>query len=97
MIKKKTLTKAESSAVLFKTLGDTNRFRTLTLLQKSRRGLGVGSIANTLNMSHSAASHLLAVLLENDLVVGERNGREVTYTLASSTRAKALVRVLQAV
>ena len=97
MIKKKTLTKAESSAVLFKILGDTNRFRVLVLLHKSRRGLGVGGIAEALDMSHSATSHLLAVLVEHDLVVGERNGREVIYILAASARARSLVRVLQAV
>ena len=97
MAKKGTQTKADASTVLFKILADKNRARALALLMRARGGLGVGGIAKTLGMSNSAASHLLAMLYENNVVSYEKTGREVIYTLAVSARAKALVRILRVV
>ena len=96
MAKKVTRTNGEGVFGLFKILGDRNRYNTLTLLLRSKNGLCVQTIAEKLDMSHSAVSHLLGNLHDSGVVSYSREGREIRYTIATSSMGQKIVRLLQA-
>lgn len=66
-------------AELFKVFGDATRAKILSCLEV--RDLYVGEIAEILGMTVSAVSHQLRVLRSAKLVRGEKNGKEVKYSL----------------
>ena len=66
-------------AEVFKVFGDSTRTKILGCLRVS--DLYVGEIAEILNMSVSAVSHQLRILRGAKLVKGEKQGKEVKYSL----------------
>ena len=70
---------AEDMAAIFKTLGDPNRVRIVSLLAKHE--LCVEDIASLLDMSQSAVSHQLRTLRQMRLVSSRKEGRNVFYKL----------------
>ncbi len=60
------------------------RLKILFLLGEKGR-LCVGEIASHFRISRPAVSHHLKILKDNDLVLGEKSGQEVYYTVAIST------------
>lgn len=73
----------ESAAVdlaeLFRTMGDANRMRIISLLIQHE--LCVHDVANLLGMSQSAVSHQMRALRQMRLVKSRKEGRNVYYTL----------------
>lgn len=70
----------EKSVNIFKALGDLTRLRIVESIFDG--GKSVGDIAKQLNMTQSAISHQLKTLKDNDIVKGERKGKEVHYYLS---------------
>lgn len=66
-------------AELYKVFGDSTRTKILSCLSISN--LYVGDLASLLNMTVSAVSHQLRVLRSAKLVKGEKQGKEVLYSL----------------
>lgn len=69
-------------ADFYKVLGDQTRLRILMLLFE--KPCSVQCIAQNLGMTHSAISHQLRVLKQAKHVVGERQGKNVIYSLYDS-------------
>lgn len=64
---------------VFKVFGDPTRTKIMCCL--NGRSLYVSEIAEALEMSLSAVSHQLRILRAAKLVKGEKQGKEVSYTL----------------
>lgn len=60
-------------------IGNENRYRILGVLMKGSRT--VGEIAEKVDMAQPAVSQHLKVLKESDLVLDERRGQEVLYSI----------------
>ena len=69
-----------SCASLLKVLADETRLAVVRLLMDGPKH--VGEINNTIALEQSLLSHHLKVLREAGLVVGERDGKAVLYSLA---------------
>jgi len=67
-------------ADFFKTFGDGTRLRILFLLSQGE--LCVSDLAMLMNMTHSAISHQLKFLKNNQLVRYRRQGKTLFYALA---------------
>lgn len=67
-------------ADLFKMFSDSTRVKILNLLLEGP--LCVNDVAAQMNMSAAAVSHHLRMLRQANLVVGNRQGKEVFYSLA---------------
>lgn len=80
--------KDASNIAIFKILSDHNRYHSVALLMKSKRGESVSVLAGALGMSHSSVSHMLAVLHDAGIVGYTKKGREVLYTMAKTPQAK---------
>ena len=70
---------ATNLAELFKTLGDPNRLRIISVLM--RHELCVHDIIELVGLSQSAVSHQLRVLRQMRLVRTRKEGRHVYYAL----------------
>ncbi|ADN02391.1 ArsR/SmtB family transcription factor [Spirochaeta thermophila] len=70
----------EEMASFFRMMGDPTRIRILSLLFDEE--LCVHTLAERLEMTHSAVSHQLALLKHARLVRSRREGRHVYYRLA---------------
>ena len=66
-------------AEVFRVFGDSTRTKILSCLRV--RDLYVGEMAEVLGMSVSAVSHQLRILRGAKLVKGEKQGKEVKYSL----------------
>ncbi len=66
-------------AELFKVFGDSSRIKILYALYG--KDLGVGDIADEINMTISAVSHQLRILKHNHLVKSRREGKSIVYSL----------------
>lgn len=62
-----------------KAMADENRLKIIKLLLT--KNYCVGALANQLNISESAVSQQLKILREADLVMGEKKGYYVHYTV----------------
>ncbi len=71
--------KAIQLAELFSALSDASRVRIIALLLEGE--MGVGSLAEKLNMTESAVSHQLRGLRQMHLVRARKIGRRVFYSL----------------
>ena len=67
-------------AELFKVFGDSTRLKILFALYDNK--ICVQDLADTLKMTQSAVSHQLRVLKQSRLVAGERDGKQIYYSLA---------------
>ena len=66
-------------AELFKVFGDSTRIKILYALFEEE--MGVGDLAEVLNMTISAVSHQLRILKANKLVKNRREGKSILYSL----------------
>lgn len=66
-------------AELFKVFGDFSRIKILYALFETE--MGVGDIADTIDMTISAVSHQLRILKQNHLVKSRRDGKSIFYSL----------------
>ena len=79
---------------LFSILSNSVRLKILWLLKK-KKSLNVNQIQTELNISQSNVSQQLSLLKTNKLVVEERKGKEVFYSLTESKKiSKVLVSAL---
>ncbi len=67
----------------FSAVTEPTRLQILFLLGEKGR-LCVGDIASQFRISRPAVSHHLKILKDNNLVLGEKSGQEVYYTVAIS-------------
>ena len=96
MAQKSSRARAVSATAAFKLLSDENRDKAVKLVMASRTGLLVGDIADALDMGQSATSHLLSLLLKDEVVKFKKEGRTVRYMLAATPAAKRVIRLLKA-
>ncbi|NKQ34255.1 MAG: helix-turn-helix transcriptional regulator [Chloroflexi bacterium] len=75
-------------AKLFRGFGDVSRLAILDALRQ--RPLTVGEIEQTTGLTQSNVSNHLGCLRECGLVVGERNGRYITYQLSDDRVSEIL-------
>lgn len=66
----------------FKTLSDPTRRKILELLQEE--SLNAGEIAEHFHMTKPSISHHLAILKNSGLIVDERKGQNIVYSLDMS-------------
>lgn len=93
MVSKQQRAFAQQASRLFKLAASPTRALILsTLAQKSK--VPVGDIAEALGMTHSAVSHQLGLLSRSKIVVFEKHGRSVYYSMAKTPEAKALGKFL---
>lgn len=64
---------------VFKALNDPTRREILELLRE--KDMNAGEIANHFNITKPSISHHLDLLKQADLVLSEKNGQYITYTL----------------
>lgn len=76
-------------SVFFKMFSDPTRLKILYLLDKEHE-IGVGTIAERLNMSQSAISQQLKVLRGSRLVRFRKDGRNIIYRLSDDHIHKIL-------
>lgn len=69
-------------SLLFKAMANPTRMNILFALKNN--SLSVSELTTILNMSQSAISHQLRVLRDVNLVVYEKKGKEVYYSLADT-------------
>ena len=86
--------KFSQAASLFGQLGDGTRLRILWLLCHSREC--VSNIAAALGLSKALVSHHLQLLKRTGLVVSERVGQEIHYSLADTKEAGLLHQTIDA-
>lgn len=93
----KTREKVVQTAAAFRLLSDPTRCRMLLLLSRNSEGMCVSEISEALDMSQSATSHQLGKLERNGVLSSFRDGQMICYEIASSLRAKAIIRVLKSI
>ena len=71
--------KIRKTASLLKIIAEENRLKILCLLRKG--GLCVCEILEKLDLAQNLVSHHLSVLKKNNLVVDNKKGRKVFYSL----------------
>jgi DNA-binding transcriptional ArsR family regulator len=71
--------------VIFKILGDTNRYRIFEMLGKQPR-ISVSDIAKILKISVPLASQHLKILEQANMLEKEKKGQKVFYKLTSDNR-----------
>jgi len=67
---------------VFKALADKNRRKILEILKKS--DMNVGEISRYFNMTGASLSHHLNVLKQANLIISERKGQFIEYSLNTS-------------
>lgn len=80
------------AAAIFQQLGDGSRLRILWLLCHAEE-CGV-NIAAAVGMSNAAVAHHLKTLRLHGLITSRRAGKEVYYTLAATTTARLIHRMV---
>ena len=65
--------------ILFKALSDPTRREILQLLRSG--DMNAGEIAEHFSMSKPSVSHLLSILKQASLILDERNGQNILYSL----------------
>ncbi|MBQ7221251.1 MAG: winged helix-turn-helix transcriptional regulator [Synergistaceae bacterium] len=80
--------KFSQAASVFAQLGDGNRLRILWIICHCKEC--VSDIAAALNLSKALVSHHLQLLRRSNLVVSERAGQEIHYSLADTREAELI-------
>lgn len=93
MVSKQERQKAQQVSRLFKLAASPTRALILTTISKDKE-VSVGDIAEHLGMTHSAVSHQLGLLSRSKVVVFDKQGRSVFYSMAKTPEAKALGKFL---
>ena len=86
--------KFSQAASVFAQLGDGTRLRILWLLCHCKEC--VSNIAAALNLSKAVVSHHLQLLRRSNLVISERIGQEIHYSLAGTKEAELLHQTIDA-
>lgn len=73
---------------IFKALSDPSRRQILQLLRE--RDLSAGEIAEHFNMAKPSISHHLSTLKQADLVLSEKHGQNIIYSLNLTTFQEAV-------
>ena len=84
--------RAKEQAELFSVLACESRLRILACITAKKK-ISVQDIAEALNMTHSAVSHQLGILVTNKILTYKKSGRFTDYTLAKTPQAKAVLKV----
>jgi len=74
--------------IIFKALDDPNRRRILELLKN--KDLSAGEISAAFNISKPSISHHLNILKTADLVLAERHGQNIIYSLNTTVFQEVL-------
>jgi DNA-binding transcriptional ArsR family regulator len=69
-------------AELFRSFSDTSRVRIVSVLVSQK--MNVGALAQAVGISESAVSHHLRSLRQMGLVVAQRDGKEVYYSIVDN-------------
>ena len=83
----------DETVELLKALADATRMKIVKMLNEQQRMFCVNAIAHRLGISQSAVSQHLRILKQAKLVVGERKGYHVHYSVEKE-RIKAVWRTL---
>ena len=78
---------------VFTALGDEHRQRILLLFEKGER-LNVGQIAEVSTLARSTVSHHLKILREAEVLLSEKQGKEVYFWINHAFLEQALSNVL---
>jgi len=73
---------------VFKALGDASRLKILRLISKNANNLCVGMIAGKLDISQPAVSQHLKVLKNTGLVIADRKGYHIHYSVNTKALEK---------
>ena len=76
------------TAEVFKALGDASRLKILRLISKNGNNLCVGMIAGKLDISQPAVSQHLKVLKNSGLVIADRKGYHIHYSVNTKALEK---------
>jgi ArsR family transcriptional regulator len=76
----------------FKALADPTRRKILEMLRE--KNLSAGEIADAFDMTKPSISHHLAILKNAELVLAERDGQNIIYSLNSSVMQEFLQQML---
>ncbi len=87
-------TPAETTMHIMKTLSNPHRLSILLLLSQTTDDLCVSQIADYVKISQSLASHQLAYLEARSLVVSERKGQTICYTLKESPTVEKVITII---
>ncbi|PFE04933.1 transcriptional regulator [Bacillus cereus] len=83
---------------IFQALGDVNRQQIIMILLKND-SLNVNQITEQMSISRPAVSHHLKILKQAELVMPNKNGKEIYYSLTTSNfleYMKGLVSAIEA-
>ncbi|MDB5187820.1 MAG: Bacterial regulatory protein arsR family [Candidatus Kaiserbacteria bacterium] len=87
--------KIAEMATICDLLSDQTRVRVIDMLSQSRVPLSVRHIAESIDMSPSATSHMLGALFRGGVVENGRDGREKLYYIAKTPQGKKALKVVQ--
>lgn len=86
----------EKHVSLLKLCADETRMHVLSLLAKNKNGLSVQELADSVEGTHSAMSHVLSKLYEQQVVKRVRDGQEIHYSLTQKPKTKKILKILKA-
>ncbi len=75
----------------FQALSDKNRIKILQLLKK--KDMSVGEILENFSITNASISHHLDILKRVNLIIGERRGQFIYYSLNTSVFEDVLVNI----
>lgn len=81
---------------IFQALGDENRQQIIMLLLKNKQ-MNVTQITDEMGISRPAVSHHLKILKQAELIVAERSGKEIFYSIVAGEFLKQVKDLLQAI
>ncbi|MFB6727001.1 ArsR/SmtB family transcription factor [Bacillus mobilis] len=81
---------------IFQALGDENRQQIIMLLLENKQ-MNVTEITDKMGISRPAVSHHLKILRQAELIVADRNGKEIFYSIIAGGFLKQVKDLLQAI
>lgn len=89
------VSRTREAAALARLAASATRLTILTVLARARDGVCVKELAHAAGISHSAASHQLALLETRGIVKCRRRGKTMCYTLTHAPIAGRVRRFLE--
>lgn len=81
---------------IFQALGDENRQQIIMLLLENKQ-MNVTQITDKMGISRPAVSHHLKILRQAELIVADRHGKEIFYSIIAGKFLKQVKDLLQAI
>ncbi|PHG47572.1 ArsR/SmtB family transcription factor [Bacillus wiedmannii] len=81
---------------IFQALGDENRQQIIMFLLENKQ-MNVTQITDKMGISRPAVSHHLKILKQAELIVADRNGKEIFYSIIAGGFLKQVKDLLQAI